>query len=203
MTKRIVYTRNSDGGVSVCAPTQWAIETMSCGGFWSDMPRGFGDIQIERQIARGVNPDAAQRYVRAMQFGGLTTAEAYAVIRDRDCAHLGYHIELMDFEDLPDRWFRNAWRRSHNGGPVWVDLKLARPLQWNHVRHAVAAENKQRTEAFEEQRPIEPDWTQIRSAVRQARDEEELRRVWPEELLARHFPAVRARRARARHGVSE
>jgi hypothetical protein len=46
---------------------------------------------------------------------------------------------------------------------------------------AVAQENKTRAESFEEMRPIEPDWQQIRSAIRCARDEEELR-VWPDGL---------------------
>ena len=179
MTKRIVYSRYSDGGVTVTTPTEWAIAMMSCGGFWSDKPRGYGDVQIERQISRGVQPDAARRYVKAMTLGGLTTAEAYAVIRDRDCAHLGYHIDLMDFEDLPDRWFRNAWKRSANGGPVGVDLNLARPLQWQHIRQRVSTENKRRLEAFEEERQIKPDWSQIRTAIKHARDEEELRRIWP------------------------
>jgi hypothetical protein len=182
MTKRIVYTRNSDGGVSVCTPTQWAIETMSCGGFWSDMPRGFGNTQIERQIARGVNPDAARRYVRAVQFGGLTTAEAYAVIRDRDCAHLGHTFELLAYSDLPDRWFRDAWRPNHNGGPPRIDLELARPIQWRRLRGVAAQEDKRGTEAFEEERPLHIDWPQIRTAIKHASSVDALRNVWPQEL---------------------
>mgnify|MGYP001571673366 FL=1 len=85
----------------------------------------------------------------------------------------------MDYDELPDRWFRNAWTRSANGGPVGVDLRLARPLQWQHARQAVAAENQKRAESFEAIRPVVVDWEQIRSAIRHARDEEELRRVWP------------------------
>ena len=182
MTKRIVYTRHKDGGVSVCTPTAWALQWLSCGGFWGIRPRGWYDAQVERQIARGVHADAARRFVKAMVLGGCNTQEAYAIIRDRDCAHLGYHIELMNYDELPNRWFRNAWKRSANGGPVDVDLRLARPLQWQHVRAAVAAENKTRAESFDANRPVAADWEQIRSAIRHARDEEELRRVWPAEL---------------------
>jgi hypothetical protein len=122
MTKAIVYTRHG-GGVSICYP---AIECMRWmthgGGYWSGRPRGFLQTQIERQVAAGHHADAAVRFVQAMQFGGLTDAEAYAVIRDRDCAHLGTGCELWDAKDIPvDRTYRDAWRRSHNGGPIWID----------------------------------------------------------------------------------
>jgi hypothetical protein len=62
-------------------------------------------------------------------FGGLTTAEAYGVMRDRFCAHLGRGCELWDTEDVPtDRTYRNAWRRSHNGGPIVIDEEKARAI---------------------------------------------------------------------------
>ncbi len=177
--RKIVYTRHSDGGVSVYTPKRKCLTAMALGGYWADEPPGYGELQVEWQIAGGIDPDAARRFVRALTFGGLTEAEGYAMLRDRDCAHLGYHLDLIDHADLPDRWFRGAWRRSHNGGPVGVDLKLARPLQWKYAREAVAAENKRRLDAFDTERPIEPNWEQIRTAIKHARDEEELRRVWP------------------------
>ena len=180
--RRIVYTRHSDGGISVCTPTSWAIDVMSCGGFWADKPRGYGEVQIERQIARGIKPDAAHRYVKAMLVGGLSTAEAYAVIRDRDCVHLGHSFELLDYSELPVRWFRDAWRPNHNGGPPRVDLDLARPIQWRRLRDAASIENKRRAEAFEEERPLSIDWPQIRSAIKRASNVEALSRVWPEEM---------------------
>ena len=153
-SKRIVYTCH-DGSVSVCIPTDWAIKALASGGFWGARPRGWYDRQVESQVARGVLPDAASRYVRAMITGGCTTAEALAIIRDRDCAHLGTQIELQDASDLPaDRWFRKA-------------------------RDAVAAANKQRAESFVAQGPIEPDWGTIRQAITNARDEKELRAIWP------------------------
>ena len=178
-SKRIVYTCH-DGSVSVCIPTDWAIKALASGGFWGARPRGWYDRQVESQVARGVLPDAASRYVRAMITGGCTTAEALAIIRDRDCAHLGTQIELQDASDLPaDRWFRNAWSRSANGGPIGVNLELARPIQWQKARDAVAAANKQRAESFVAQGPIEPDWGTIRQAITNARDEKELRAIWP------------------------
>src|SRR5262245_31386959 len=110
MRSRIVYTRKSDGGVSVCCPTQWAIDGMARG-IWGDAPRGEIERKIELSIAGGRPADAARRFIQAMHWGGCNTQEALAIIRDRDCAHLGRQIELFDVEELPDRWFRNAWRR--------------------------------------------------------------------------------------------
>ena len=73
MEKRIVYTRLSDGGVSICCPASEAIAWMGCGGFWDHHPRGFMDVQIERQIARGI----------AILFGEVQRALP-AAVRDDD-----------------------------------------------------------------------------------------------------------------------
>jgi hypothetical protein len=154
------------------------ISVMTCGGFWHDKPRGYGDIQIERMITRGVNRDAARRYVRAVLFGGCTTAEALEIIRDRDCAHLGTAIELWDANDVPsDRWFRDAWSRSHNGGPISINLEKARPVQMRRIASAVAEENKRRL--LELKSPVDFDLGRMRQRILLARDETELRQIWP------------------------
>ena len=129
MIRRIVYTR-PDQGVSVFAPSLTALSYMTGGGGrWDGAPRGFLERQIEAQSKNGVGEWAARRFVTAMQFGGLTTAEAYGVMRDRFCAHLGTACELWSLEDLPkDRVHRDAWRRSHNGGPIWIDEKIAQQI---------------------------------------------------------------------------
>lgn len=120
--KAIVYTPHA-GGVAICYPAAECMRWMTHGGgYWNGRPRGFLQTQVERQVAAGHRADAAWRFVLAMQFGGCTDAEAYAVIRDRDCAHLGTACELWDVTDIPrDRTYRDAWRRSRNGGPIWVD----------------------------------------------------------------------------------
>lgn len=180
MEKRIVYTRH-DGGVNVCCPAPDAIAWMGCGGFWNSYGRGFVDVQIERMIARGLPPDVARRYARAMQFGGCTTAEALEIIRDRDCAPHGTGIELWDISEIPaDRWYRDAWTRSHNGGPINIDIKKAKPIQWKRARAFVSYENKRRADAFEIVRPIEVNWEMIRRSIARAKDHDELRRVWPQ-----------------------
>lgn len=129
MPKRIIYTR-PDGGVSVCAPSRTALAYMTGGGGrWDGFPRGFLDRQIVKQ-AEECGEYAAVRFVRAMQFGGCSTAEAYAIMRDRFCAYLGTGCELWNVEDVPtDRRYRNAWRRSHNGGPIWLDAVVVRKME--------------------------------------------------------------------------
>jgi hypothetical protein len=127
--KRIVYTR-PDGGVSICAPSLTALHYMTGGGGrWDGFTRGFLDRQIEVQARHGVGEWAAARFVRAMQFGGCSTPEAYAIMRDRFCAHLGTGCELWDVAEIPtDRTYRDAWRRSHNGGPILIDRRKAQEI---------------------------------------------------------------------------
>lgn len=182
MRPRLVYNRYSDHGVSVCQPNQAIIRGMCHGGLWSrghGGARGFVETQTERQIAAGIDRDAARRFSLAMAFGGCTTAESLDIIRDRDCRD-GYAIELLDITDMPhDRWFRDAWRRSRNGGPISVDIHLARPVHWKKMRSAVETENKRRANELELVSPIEVDWGRIRERIKTASDERELRAIWP------------------------
>lgn len=181
MQKCIVYTRFEDGGVAIFHPTDDVIAWMGCGGYWNDFPRGYMDVQIERMIGAGHLPDASYRFAHALQFGGRTMAEALGIIRDRCCAHLGMAIELWDLDELPqDRWFRNAWRRSHNGGPIYVDLGRARTIQFGLIKSAVDIETMRRSaemELFDV--PLQVDLLALRERVRAARDEHQLRAVWP------------------------
>ena len=180
MPKRIVFTRH-DGEVAVCAPSLTAMAYMTGGGGrWDGFPRGFLDRQIAKQ-SEECGERHAHRFVMAMQFGGCTDAEAYELMRDRFCAHLGSGIELWDVDDVPkDRWFRDAWVRSHNGGPIDVSLPKARGVQFRRIRSAVVVENKRRLDEIDHfDCPIVPDWSAIRDAIRRAENEAELRTVWP------------------------
>lgn len=195
----IVYTR-PDGRVSVCAPSLTALRYMTGGGGRWDPPEGkmwyrannashlidvpyrFRDqkfiaptwllnAQIDAQAANGVGDRAARRFVHAMQFGGCTDAEAYQIMRDRFCAPHGSGFELVD--SLPhDRWFRDAWRRGHNGGPIDIDMKAARAIQLRRIKSA-AERHKADLEL--------PRW---RERIRRAASAEELRVVWPKGLLS-------------------
>ena len=184
MPKRIVYTRPG-GGVSVCAPSLTALRYMTGGGGrWDGYPPGFLDRQIAKQ-AEECGERNAHRFVMAMQFGGCTDAEAYELMRDRFCAHNGSGCELWDISDLPtDRWFRDAWVRSHNGGPINISLPKAKEVQFRKIKHAVDRENQLRLDKLELfDRLIEPDLGGVRDAIQGASDVDCLRRVWPSALL--------------------
>jgi hypothetical protein len=180
MTPRIVYTR-PDGGVAICAPSTDLIAWMGCGGLFGRVPPGFAETETERQIAEGRRPDAVRRFVRAVLYGGCSTVEALAIIRDRDCSHLGTGHELWSARDIPtDRWFRDAWVRSHNGGPIDVSLTKARGIQFRRIKCAVDVENKRRLDDIDHfDCQIAPDWSAIQGAIRRAENEAELRRVRP------------------------
>lgn len=89
----------------------------------------FWIVQFNRMIARGVKPNAAYRYARTMVTGGATRREAIEIIAERDCGHLGTAIEIVDVSEIPtDRTHRDAWRRSTNGGPIWIDEEHAQRI---------------------------------------------------------------------------
>ena len=178
--KVIVFNNHKDGGVSICWPIPEIFSYMAHGGLWSGKPRGYLEIQIERQISIGIRPDDARRFAYAVQFGGCTTVEALEIIRDRDCAPHGTAIELWDADEVPvDRWFRAAGRRSHNGGPININLNIARHVQFKRARDFVEHENRLRLDELDAKEAIEVDWNNFRQRIRSARDEHELRLIWP------------------------
>lgn len=162
---RIIYTR-PDGGVNLCHPSAECMAWMTGGGgYWADFPRGYEDEQVRRKVAEGCCEYAASRFCRAMMRGGCTDAEALEIIRDRDCGHLGSGFELMDAAELPDHWFRDAWRRSHNGGPISIDMKTAKRIQYQRIQKI--------SQKFHLKLPL---W---RNRVARAQTPDELKAVWP------------------------
>jgi hypothetical protein len=188
--KALVYTRFADGGVSVCYPVPQIIAYMTGGGgYWDDQPRGFLDELVRRKTCPELqnghpvpDEDTARRFVNAMQWGGCTTAEALEVIAGHDCERFGNLIELQDTEELPSRHFRDAWKRSTNGGPVGVNLEQARRIQWQKIVQAVSTENQRRELDLFGGPLIKLPKLTLQSAIRNARDVEELERVWLPEL---------------------
>lgn len=154
------------------------------GGYWDGYERSFMDELVYRktssdlQRGRHITEDAAWRFIRAMQYGRISTSEAYQVIAEHDCSRFGTLVELQDTDDLPDRWFRDAWRRSANGGPAVVDLAKAKGIQIDKIKSATRKMNRPRLALG--RKPVIPSWWNIGRAVRYARDEEELRKIWPE-----------------------
>lgn len=189
--KHIVFNRHN-GGVSVCTPSKEVLGQMLHGGFWAGKPKSFIDEQVRRQGLAGIREDHAARFAKAIYYGGVSEREAYEIIRDRDTARLGTLHELQDTEDLPsDRWFRDAWRRSHNGGPIGIALEPARLAHWGRLTDAAEIANKARTRALRPLPPINID--AFRAPIERARDTDELRQIWPDGLPVGIPPAIAAR----------
>ena len=188
--RHILYTSH-EGGVSICTPSLTCFKWLSSGGYWAGHSRGWLEEQEERQIAAGHFPWAVRAFMRAMQEGGCTTAECYEIIRDRDCGHLGTAHELIDPADIPDRWFRDAWRRSHNGGPIYLDIPKARKIQFIRIKGFMTAENKKRLndlDRFDDL--IELDLHNIANMLRAETDPDRIRSIWPFEKYGKHLQLV-------------
>lgn len=181
--KTIVSTL-PEGGVSLCVPARECLAELSSGA-WSDKPRGFVAEQIDRQIADGRNADAVNRFAKALVTGGVTEAEAYDLIRDRDCGHIGTGHELWSADDFPDDWFFAAWRRSHNGGPIWVDIEKARSIQFERiVARCEHINSLRKRDLYRFNDPLVLNLGAIRDQIVATDSEGILRRIWPEELGA-------------------
>jgi hypothetical protein len=145
---------------------QWLAE----GGYWKGKMPGWLDGWIDRKVSEGRNERDVHTFARAVQDGGCTTAEALAVMRDYDCLHLGSGFETISLDELPDRWFRNAWVRSHNGGPICVNMRKAKRIHFSRI----ASSAKKHSVSIQSAR-----W---RERVRRSSSPEELRNIWPSGL---------------------
>lgn len=109
-------------GVVVTAPSPRAVWFLMHGGRWPWRPAAWREDQIARQIADGIPERVAVAWVKALHAGGLTEADALWLIAERDALRHGTALEIVDISDIPtDRTYRNAWRRSMNGGPIYLD----------------------------------------------------------------------------------
>lgn len=186
-THRLVFTF-PDGRVGVTTPSHEALYFMTGPGrYWGAVGAGFLREIVRRktcpvlQQGHPCTTEAAARFVAAMHTGGVSCAEAWGIIAQHDCARFGTLIEIQRIEDLPrDRWFRDAWTRSANGGPVGVDLDKARVIQWQHIGNVLYAFNEWRGQRM--LAPLTLDPALIALKIGDARDEDELRAVWPDEL---------------------
>lgn len=177
--KFIVYNRNEDGGVSITNPSLSSLRILqNGGGFGPTPPRGVLETQIERHVQSGSLEDAANSFVNAFAFGGVIEKEALKLIVDKDCLHLGTQIEVINKEELPSRFYRNAWYRSSNGGPININLDKAKNIHWNTLYSFIRKENIIREKSFEFKPLIEVPWNTLRSNIRHARDIEELQKIW-------------------------
>lgn len=177
--KVILFTAHKKN-ICVTYPTREVFRGMQLGGYWSHFPHGFMDVQIERKIKDGISPEHATRYAKALTFGGVSEAEAWGIIKDHDCARHGFNHDLIDTDELPDAYWWDAWRRSDNGGPVYVDMMKAQVIQWHNIVVAVEEENKKRSRDLYGKKPIRLSKLTWQRAIANARDADELRRVMPD-----------------------
>ena len=67
-------------------------------------------------------------------------------------------------------------------------VQKAKAVQFRQIKVSVDRENTRRLEEIDLfDSPIEPNWGAIREAIRRADDVDDLRRVWPSELLPAAF----------------
>lgn len=198
--ERIIYTRAEDNGVGVVIPSARCFAALTGAGLHEDEPwrrsRAFMEMQV-RNFGRSTPPVAeaiARRWVMAMAFGGLSPSAFFALLINKDVPEASRSTaELIDVDELPkDRWFRDAWSRSPNGGPITVNLDRARVVQARHVLRRL-------DELRDMRRGLPPaglvllglshlpdperfNLVPVITAINDARDEDDLRRTWPEEL---------------------
>lgn len=63
----------------------------------------------------------AARWIDALIEGGCTADEALRLIADKDAPAFSHAVEIVDVSAIPvDRTRRADWRRSTNGGPIYI-----------------------------------------------------------------------------------
>lgn len=77
---------------------------------------------------RSDREELARRFIDALDKGGLDEREAVSLIIDKDAPAWSTAHEIVDVADLPPGTYRNAWRRSKNGGPIWIDEAKAQEI---------------------------------------------------------------------------
>ncbi len=204
MRERIIYTRPEDYGVNIISPSDRCYSVLTGSGAYEVEPWRGSRVWMERQVkhfGQSVPPVAepiARRWVMAMAFGGLSRDEFFTLLIDKDVPEESRRMaEIVAVDDLPkDRWFRNAWTRSPNGGPITVDLERARSVQASYIINTLEEVRRQRRGLppaglvllglSHLPDPVRVNLTPIFDAISTARDEDDLRAVWPEELKYAH-----------------
>lgn len=175
--RHILYTRY-DGGVSLCTPAPDIMAWLSCGDYWRGRDVDLEE-QVERSIAAGHRESAVRRFIKMLEAGGCTTAECYELIRDRDCGHLGTAFDLIDTDELPDWWFRDAWRRGHNGGPIEIDMPTAREVHFKRLTSSIDQERaRRRHELSMWRKPLEVNLGVIADRIERAECPNSLKAIW-------------------------
>lgn len=186
MTNKVIVCTTEDGAVAIVHPTPECLKELKQG--------RVDTLDRDWEIFKFVNephwrPDRKDRekiaatWIDALINGGVEGDAALELIALKDAPAYATGIEFWDRSEVPsDRWFRNAWRRSPNGGPIRIDLDKARDIQFARIRNAVEIEDQRRHMCRQMPGPLTVDWTAIVEHIATAEDEHELRKVWPQGL---------------------
>ena len=71
----------------------------------------------------------AAKWIDALIYGGLDEMEAIALIGEFSKPLHATALQIVDKSEInSDRTHRDAWRRSTNGGPIWIDEAAAQRI---------------------------------------------------------------------------
>lgn len=167
-------------------PSKQIFEILQSGGWWDDAPigvPGFVEKQIRIQTKAGIAEDVARRFAEGVAYGGVTGYEAWNLLKDRFCSHLGHNFVKMSFNDLPeDRVFRNAWRQNSNGN-ITIDIPSAKQIQKNRIENALNQYKNRRSQTlFDRPKILRINTLELESNLRKAETIDQIQAVWPEGL---------------------
>lgn len=132
MRWRVLCTR-PDGGVSIICPSPRCVQVLRDGGGLCALDRAR---EIEKLVRdpmwrpdRPDREDLAAEWIDGLIQGGYAEREAVTLIAEFSKPAFATALELVDVDEIPtDRRHRDAWRRSSNGGPIWIDDDRAREI---------------------------------------------------------------------------
>lgn len=126
--KRVVAT-NADGSVTVIVPSPRCVDVLMTGGAVVDRASAINLLLSSGSWQSDLTPVTRRRlaetWVEGLITGGLSEDEAVALIGEYSRAPGMTALEVIEAHDLPERTYRNSWRRSRNGGPVYIDEEHA------------------------------------------------------------------------------
>lgn len=129
--KYILWTRE-ENRVRVTVPAPNCMKALCNGGGLVDHKNKHQSI--DHMVSAGFDPSFVIDWINALMWGGCSSAEAYALIRDRSAKSDATAPELVSLNRIPpDRWFRDAW--SRHGGRIVIDLERARAVQAARIWH--------------------------------------------------------------------
>jgi hypothetical protein len=132
---RILCT-NPDSSVAVVVPSPRCVKALHDG---HDIPGWLTPFRImwnfladpmwRPELSPVARAKLAGRWVMARLLGGLQEREAVSLIGEVTAPPYATALEVVDVSEIPsDRTHRNAWRRSRNGGPIWIDEDIAQQI---------------------------------------------------------------------------